>query len=86
MSRLPVIVVWSVLVAATCLSWWVGADRAIHTADVVAAIVVAVAFIKVRLIGIHFMELGRAPVALRSLFEGYAVVVPAVLLILYVVM
>jgi hypothetical protein len=52
----------------------------------VTAAVLAVAFVKVRLIGIHFMELGTAPRVLRGLFEGYVVVVALALFALYVVL
>ena len=43
-----------------------------------------VAFIKVRLVGLHFMELRSAPLALRTLFEAYVVVVFTVVIVMYV--
>lgn len=78
------VVVWLVLVVATFASWWVGADHALSADAAVTAAVIAVAFIKVRLIGIHFMELGTAPRVLRGMFEGYVVVVTIALFGLYV--
>jgi len=67
-------VVWLVLVTATLVSWSL---RAIGLA------VLAVAFVKVRLVGLYFMELRTAPVPLRLAFEAWVVVVGAVLAGLY---
>ena len=38
-------------------------------------IIVGIAMFKVRLIGIHFMDVRVAPRALRALFEGYVLAV-----------
>lgn len=74
--------VWLVLVVATGLSWWLGAD---HTGGLATIGVLAVAFFKVRLIGLHFMELRGAPTPLRAMFEGYVVLVPVALAVVYLV-
>jgi caa(3)-type oxidase subunit IV len=66
--------VWLVLLAATCASSLVGAELGAKSVPVAVAII-AVALFKVRLIGIHFMELRVAPPPLRLLFEGYLLVV-----------
>jgi hypothetical protein len=42
-----------------------------------------VAFIKVRFVGLYFMELRDAPHVLRGLFEGYCLVVCAMILGFY---
>lgn len=73
--------VWLVLMGATGLSWWLGAD---HGGTAAAVGVVIVAFFKVRMIGIYYMELGRAPLPLRAVFEVYIVLVPAALIVIYV--
>jgi heme/copper-type cytochrome/quinol oxidase subunit 4 len=83
-ARSTVVIVWLVLVAVTLVSWWVGAEHALSADRAVTATVLAAAFVKVRLIGIHFMELGTAPLVLRGLFEGYVVVVTIALFALYV--
>jgi caa(3)-type oxidase subunit IV len=70
--------VWLVLLAATCGSSLVGAELGAKSVPVAVAII-AVALFKVRLIGIHFMELRVAPPPLRLLFEGYLLVVFATL-------
>jgi hypothetical protein len=66
--------VWALLVVATITSWSLGGA---------AVAVLALAFVKVRLVGLHFMELRSAPVPLRLLFEGWVVVVCSVLIGLY---
>lgn len=73
---------WLILVAATGVSWAVGAEHG--TGSMVAIVVLAIAAIKVRLVGLDFMELRHAPVALRLLFEVYCFLVWAVLSGLYV--
>lgn len=76
------IAVWAVLVAATTVSWLLGAhDPVNRTASTVAVIVIA--FIKVHLVGIHFMSLDRAPRSLRIIFDTWVVTVCAILVGLY---
>ncbi|MCW3013489.1 MAG: hypothetical protein JWO02_581 [Solirubrobacterales bacterium] len=78
-----ILLVWGVLVGATCVSWFLGADHGIDNHALVTAAVLAVAFVKLRLVGMHFMELDRARQPLRGLFEGYVIVVLGALLVLY---
>jgi caa(3)-type oxidase subunit IV len=68
---------WLLLIAATIISWAVGAEHG--TGSVVAVIVLAIAAIKVRLVGLDFMELRSAPTALRAVFECYCFAIWAVL-------
>jgi caa(3)-type oxidase subunit IV len=72
---------WLMLVAATVISWAVGAEHG--TGSMVAVIVLAIAAIKVRLVGLDFMELRHAPTALRLIFEVYCFGIWAVLSGLY---
>jgi heme/copper-type cytochrome/quinol oxidase subunit 4 len=74
--------VWLALIAATLVSWRVGTDHGLH-AHLATTIVVCVAFIKVRFVGLYFMELREAPVPLRAIFEGYCVVVCALVITMY---
>ncbi|WP_294009930.1 cytochrome C oxidase subunit IV family protein [Streptomyces sp.] len=46
----------------------------------------AIALIKVRLVGLHFMELRNAPAALRGAFEAYVAATGATLLALYLIL
>lgn len=78
--------VWSVLIAATLVSWWLGTDHGFgddHRAAGVAILLVA--FFKARLVGLYFMELRQAPIALRAVLEGYCVVVCAALIVMFLV-
>ncbi len=75
--------VWSLLIAATLLSWWLGTDHGLGSNTAATLAVIAVAFFKVRCIGLYFMELRHAPIALRLVFEGYVVVVCGVVIGLY---
>ena len=72
---------WLVLVAATLASWLVGADHG--TGSTVAVLVLAIAAVKIRLVGLDFMELRHAPIPLRVAFEVYCVALWAVLSGLY---
>ncbi|WP_006247053.1 cytochrome C oxidase subunit IV family protein [Mycolicibacterium tusciae] len=72
---------WLILVAATVVSWAVGAQHG--TGSLVAIVVLAIAAMKVRLVGLDFMELRHAPVPLRAMFEAYCFVIWAVLSGLY---
>ena len=75
--------VWSLLIGATLLSWWLGTDHGVGDHTLATLVVIAVAFFKVRCVGLYFMELRHAPVALRLVFEAYVVVVCGVVVGLY---
>ncbi|WP_111511277.1 cytochrome C oxidase subunit IV family protein [Mycobacterium kyogaense] len=72
---------WLVLIAATVVSWAVGAEHG--TGSTVGVLVLGIAAIKVRLVGLDFMELRHAPIALRAAFEAYCVGMWALLSGLY---
>lgn len=74
---------WVVLSLATVVSWQVGVESSAHVAA--GSAVMAIGFIKLRLVGIHFMEIGNAPVALRATFEAYVALTFVVLLALFLV-
>jgi heme/copper-type cytochrome/quinol oxidase subunit 4 len=74
--------IWLVLIAATLISWWIGTGDAANP-QLGTAVVLVVVFIKVRLIGLYFMELRDAPLPLRMLFEGYCMIVCTTLLVMY---
>lgn len=79
----PVTIVWFVLIVATLISWYLGDG---HTATKFAAIAVIVtAFIKVAMIGEHFMELRTAPPQLRWAFHGWCLLVPSIICGIYLV-
>ena len=82
LARSPISVVWLGLIVATLISWKVGTDHGVH-AHLATIIVLLVAFIKVRFVGLYFMELREAPIQLRGIFEGYCIVVCTTLIIMY---
>jgi Prokaryotic Cytochrome C oxidase subunit IV len=73
--------VWFVLMLATALSW--ESTRDAESARWGGTAVLIIAFIKVRLIGLEFMELRLAPSTLRRLFEGWVIAACASLLFIY---
>lgn len=76
--------IWLLLVVLTTMSWEVGDGQATAiSATLVTPILMLVAFFKVRLVGMHFMELKTAPLPLRFLFEAWVIVTCAVLLLIY---
>ncbi len=76
--------VWLVLVGATLASWSLGAEHWLSGPRAASLAILLVAFFKVRLVGLHFMELRSAPVGLRIAFEVWALAVCGVLVVLYV--
>ena len=64
---------WLLLFAATTLSWSsIYAGEEYHP---IAAMIIIIAFVKVRFIGLDFMELRHAPVPLRLAFEIWLVTI-----------
>ncbi|WP_431233000.1 cytochrome C oxidase subunit IV family protein [Mycolicibacterium psychrotolerans] len=74
--------VWAVLLALTFGSFIVGIEQSADLAGAAAIAIIGIALFKVRLIGLHFMDVRIAPTALRVLFEGYVLVVFTALVIL----
>jgi Prokaryotic Cytochrome C oxidase subunit IV len=73
---------WLIMIAATLVSFALGVDHG-HGALVVL-LVLGIAAVKIRLVGLDFMELRRAPIALRAAFEIYCVTLWVALSALYV--
>ena len=73
--------VWLGLVIVTLVSFTVGADHGIGSG--VALWVLALALIKVRYVGMDFMELRDAPLLLRGAFEAYCLALWLVLAGMY---
>jgi hypothetical protein len=79
--RSRALVSWLILIAATSVSFAVGVEHGTGSSVVVA--VLAIAALKMRLVGLDFMELRHAPMPLRAAFEAYCLVIWAVLSGLY---
>ncbi len=78
--------VWFILAAAALLSWIVGGSYA--PGDEAAArnatvVLMVIAFVKVRLVIMHFMEAGIAPLPLRLVANAYVVGVCAAVLFMF---
>jgi hypothetical protein len=72
-------VVWVVLMAATCLTWWLGTGHAGHPgAPWEVLSLIAVGCLKIHVVGYEFMELRGSPRALRGLFTVWVVALGAV--------
>lgn len=82
-ARDRVTAVWALLVGATLLSFWLGTDHGLSSAEARTLVILVVAFVKVRFVGLYFMELRTAPVALRALFEGWCLAACLVLVGFY---
>lgn len=81
--RTPQFLAWLALVVATALSTLFG--DGLGPAKLAAVGVIAVAFFKVHVVGLYFMELrGAAPVLLRC-FTAWTVVVPTALIGIYLI-
>jgi Prokaryotic Cytochrome C oxidase subunit IV len=75
---------WGVLAVLTVVSWAMGTAQGNGAGHVLAGVaILTVAVFKVRIVGLHFMELRDAPWALRSVFEGYCVVLLTLLCVMY---
>lgn len=78
--------VWLILSGATFLSWWFGTGHAAHAQDQIVPTMmglIVLAFVKVRLVIMYFMEIRHAPLPLRLICEAWVLLVCAALLILY---
>jgi Prokaryotic Cytochrome C oxidase subunit IV len=78
------VAIWLLLVAATAFS--VGLFEAFNLANpsrYVGLAVIAIAFVKVRFIGLDFMELRHAPIPLRLAFEVWLLVIAGILMTLF---
>lgn len=85
--RQRITVVWFGLVLATLLSWLLSSEHVFDSATartLTTVAILGVAFVKVRYVGLDFMELRHAPRALRVVFDVWMLVVYGMLVGLYV--
>jgi hypothetical protein len=76
--------IWLLLVVATVFSLSLFEEsNSTHSSRYVGLAVIAIAFIKVRFIGLDFMELRRAPIPLRAAFEIWLLVIAGTLMTMY---
>ena len=72
---------WLVLMVATGITWYLGEVGAAGTWAIVAML--AIAFVKGRLVILDFMELRAAPLMWRVLLEGWLILVSSLILLAY---
>ena len=83
-SRTTIILVWLVLVMATCLSLWVGENHVPGTAvGVASSLLIGLALLKIRLVMHYMMEARSAPFALRCVLDAWLVVAGTAILSIY---
>jgi hypothetical protein len=68
---------WLLLTVATVLSWTLGTHHGLAIA------ILVISFVKIRFVGLYFMELRGAPPALRAVFETYCLAVLLTLSVMY---
>jgi hypothetical protein len=67
--------VWLVLMMLTVVSWGAGVEeRAGGHRTALVLTILTISVVKVRMVGLYFMELRNAPIPLRAIFEGYCLV------------
>jgi hypothetical protein len=82
----PIFVVWCLLAGLTGVSWVLGDSYRPGDLDSAGAFTIALmvlAFFKVRLVILHFMEAKAAPLRLRILVEGWVIGVCLMVLVMY---
>ncbi|WP_340314512.1 cytochrome C oxidase subunit IV family protein [Rhizorhabdus argentea] len=75
--------IWVLLVALTLISYISWAESSVADARLAGTAVLLLAFLKARLIGLHYMELRDAVLPLRILFEAWVVVVCSTLVVMF---
>lgn len=73
--KTPETIAWLALVAITCASWAMGSNPGAMTRNLFleSALLVVLAFFKVRLIILYFMEVRHGPVLLRLSCEAWLI-------------
>ncbi|GAA0612401.1 hypothetical protein GCM10009547_13030 [Sporichthya brevicatena] len=74
---------WAILVGATLSSYAIGAEQAIDSTRVVAALVIGIGVAKVWLVAWRFMEIDRAPHWLRITIGTYCLGLFTLLMAVY---
>lgn len=83
-TRRVIVLVWLVLVLATCLSLWVGENRIpVSRVGLATSLLIALALIKIRLVMHYLMEVRTAPVVLRRVLDAWLLVAGTAILSIY---
>lgn len=76
-------IVWLLLLGATAAAYLTQLEATRDFPRIVGSIILVLAFIKVWLIGMRYMELQHAPFALRLVYQGWVIALGSVLIILF---
>ena len=82
----PITYIWLLLAALTAVSWGLADGVVVGSPSQMqwlTAALMFLAFFKVRLMIMHFMEVATAPTALRTIFEAWVAVVFCAIIIVY---
>ena len=82
--RKPATIVWAALMLATCATTWLLSGNSV-TPEVATVAILLIAAVKVRLVIRYFMEVRRAPLALRFICDGWLLAVTALIMTVYLV-
>ena len=82
--RKPATIVWAALMLATCATTWLLSKNSV-TPEVATVAIMLIAAVKVRLVIRYFMEVRRAPLALRFICDGWLLAVTALIVTVYLV-
>jgi hypothetical protein len=77
-----ILAVWVVLLGATTVAWQLGVEHGIRDTGA-AVLILAIAFVKVRLVGRYFMEIRESPIALAAIFDLWLLAVATVVITFY---
>ncbi|MGV6807574.1 MAG: cytochrome C oxidase subunit IV family protein [bacterium] len=75
--------VWALLVAMTLLSWYFSSGESQRVVNSSAVAILVIAFVKVRFVVMHFMEVGTAARPLRLMLEAWIALVLGLVLVFY---
>jgi hypothetical protein len=72
--------IWLLLVAATTLSWKIGHGMGASEVKVISAVIIIIAFVKVRFVVFEFMEMRGAPAWMRRAGNGWIMLTTSLLI------
>jgi len=77
-------IVWSLLFVGTAISWFIAPGEDYLSPLLPGIAIILIAFLKVRLILLYFMDLRVAPQPWRGLFEAWMISACTLIIVLYV--
>lgn len=77
-------IVWFCLILATLLSWAIGTHHGLIDSNSTTSVtILIIAFVKVRFVGMYFMDLKKAPPRLRAVLDAWCAIVCAAMIVVY---